>query len=477
MKIKVLLALFIITSNYSIGQTSPNIILIIADDVSWNDIGCYGNTAVRTPNLDAMAKAGMKFTNAFVTSSSCSPSRSSIITGRYPHSTGAAELHTPLPAHLTFFPEVLRKSGYYTAQAGKWHEGEHTKRAYDTLIAGGRNGVGGEAMWLTLLKNRPKEKPFFFWFAAMDAHRQWQRDSLHPPHDPAKVIVPPMLKDTKETREDIAAYYNEIARLDYYVGEINNELQQQGIADNTLIIFMSDNGRPFPGSKTRLNDAGVKTPFLIKWPKNIIGGSKCSSLVSAIDIAPTLLEIAGAPLVSSIQGKSFALLFKNPKAAFRKYVFTEHNWHDFEAYERAVRTDDFLYIINSRPKFSNQGPLDAVNSPSFKSLLEAKEKGTLTPLQNDIFMAPRPSEELYALTKDKDQIDNLVHTARYAAIKNKLHGVLTEWQKETGDTEPASLTPDWYHRMNGKKTVENNKRGEMPGSGKSADKINMKKSF
>lgn len=114
----------------------PNIILIIADDIGWNDLGCYGNKTIRTPNIDNLAKTGMKFTNAYVTSSSCSPSRSSIITGRYPHNTGSAELHTPLPTHLSFFPELLKDKGYYTVQAGKWHEGAHTKRAYDTMITG-----------------------------------------------------------------------------------------------------------------------------------------------------------------------------------------------------------------------------------------------------------------------------------------------------------------------------------------------------
>lgn len=467
------LALSVAVANNSNAQSRPNIILIIADDLGWNDLGCYGNPVVRTPNIDRMAKNGIKFNNVFVTSSSCSPSRSSIITGRYPHSTGAAELHTPLPAHMTFFPEILKKSGYYTAQAGKWHEGPNTRRAYDTLIAAARSGVGGEGMWLTLLKDRPKDKPFFFWFAALDAHRIWHPDPALAPHDPAKVIVPPMLADTKETREDLAAYYNEIARLDRYIGEINDELQRQGIADNTVIIFMSDNGRPFPGNKTRMNDAGVKTPFIVQWPAGAKKGVECNGLVSAIDIAPTLLEVAKAPAAPSIQGKSFTSLFKGPEQSFREYVFTEHNWHDFEAYERAVRTKDFLYIFNGRPQFSNQGPRDAIHSPSFSSLLAAKEKGTLTTLQKDIFLAPRPAEELYALEKDKDQINNLASDSRFAATKRELSAVLARWQKETGDTQPAALTPDWYDRMTGDKSDKNKQRGEMPGHSKGADKINV----
>ena len=140
----------------------PNIILIIGDDISWDDIGCYGNPSVHTPNIDKLAAEGLLFNNAFITSSSCSPSRCSIITGRYPHNTGAAELHTPLPAHLKFFPELLRQNGYFSALLAKWHEGENTRRAYDTLITGmDKNGSGGEAQWINVLRYRPKNKPFF----------------------------------------------------------------------------------------------------------------------------------------------------------------------------------------------------------------------------------------------------------------------------------------------------------------------------
>lgn len=467
--------LFLVRFGYS---QPPNIILVIADDISWNDIGCYGNNAVRTPNLDRIAKEGLKFTNAFVTSSSCSPSRSSIITGRYAHNTGAAELHTPLPSHLVFFPELLKKAGYYTAQAGKWHEGPHTKRAYDTLIAGDVNGDGGEKQWTMLLQTRPKQKPFFFWLAPFDAHREWQEDKDSPSHDPSKVIIPPALVDTKETRADLVAYYNEIGRLDSYVGKLEQELKRQGLTENTMIIFIADNGRPFPGSKTRLYDAGVKVPFIVKWPKGISRpGSECNSLISAIDIAPTLLNLANVSAAPSMQGENFAALLKSPATKFRNYIFTEHNWHDYEAYERAVRTTKYLYVINERPSLANQGPLDAVNSPSFKSLLIAKDQGNLTPLQKDLFLAPRSSEEFFDVVSDPSQQTNLISQNKYSGDINKLRNILKQWQTETGDTKPTNLTKDWYGRVNGEILPDKDKRGEMPGTSLNADKINKKGPF
>jgi len=470
---RALTVIFFLISQAAYCQ-QPNIILIIADDISWDDIGCYGNKGVHTPNLDRLARQGIRFTNAFVTSSSCSPSRSSIITGRYPHNTGAAELHTPLPAHLTYFPELLKKSGYYTAQAGKWHEGPNTKRAYDTLIAGDVNGAGGEEQWIRLLQDRPVNKPFFLWLAPYDAHREWQDDPKFPSHKISDVTVPPALVDTKGTREDLVAYYNEIARLDSWIGRLEKELASQKIDKNTMIVFMSDNGRPFPGSKTRLYDSGVKTPLIIKYPNGISKtGIACNSLISSIDIAPTLLRLANVETVESIQGKSFDVLLRSPASAFRNYIFTEHNWHDYEAYERAVRTDRYLLISNLRPQLANQGPLDAVNSPSFKALLKANSsKVSLTPLQQDVLDSSRSSHEFFDVMNDPFQKTNKVNDRANEMEIRSLAKVLQQWQEETGDTWPANLTKDWYGRINGETLPGEGKRGEMPGAARSADRIN-----
>ncbi|KAA6432648.1 sulfatase [Dyadobacter flavalbus] len=459
------------------AQQAPNIIFIIGDDISWDDIGTYGNSRIRTPNLDKMAKEGLKFTNMFLTASSCSPSRTSILTGRYPHNTGAAELHVPLPAHLNYFPEILQQKAYFTALAGKWHEGPATKRAYDTLLVDkAANGEGGEEQWMNLLKSRPKNKPFFFWLAPYDAHRPWSEKTTGPKHNPdTEITVPPALADTKETRLDLAAYYNEIARLDHYIGELLNELDRQGIAENTLVIFTADNGRAFPGSKTRLYDAGIKTPFIVKWPKGIRPGQICNSLVSSIDIAPTLLEIAGAQPAETLQGKSFRELLGSPEKEFRKYIFAEHNWHDYAAYERAVRSKDFLYVINKRPELDNGGPIDANQSASAKALKAAK--GKLTPLQQDAFIKPRPAEEFFDNFKDVLQSRNEIANKAYALPLSELKAVLKKWQDETGDTFPENITPDWYHRETGETLPQNGRRGEMPGSASHADRIHAKGPF
>ncbi len=474
------------SSEKSNKQELPNIVFIIGDDVGCYDLGCYGNDKIITPNIDRIAAEGLKFDNAFLTTSSCSPSRVSIITGRYPHNTGACELHSPLPANQVLFPEILRKHGYYTAQAGKWHFGStpmiHSEkdtvklgpavRAFDKISAIKEvNDDGGENMWIPFLKERPKDKPFFMWFASYDSHRPWGADEFEVQNSPEKVWVPEFLYDGKATRRDLASYYNEISRLDFYVGEVEKELERQGIADNTIIVFTSDNGRPFPRSKTRVYDSGMKTPFIIKWPAKIKPGERTKALVSIIDLAPTLLEAAGIKAGPTFQGRSFSKLFDDPQQEFRDYTFSEHNWHDYEAYERQVHTKRWLYLINMRPQFDAWGPADAVVSPSMHELYESCQKGTLTDKQKDIFLKPRPEEELFDCVKDPFQYLNLVNDPKMKGVKEKLSGVLAEWQAETGDTCPDDLTPDHFDRKTGKRLFEGFKWGEMPGAALGADTI------
>jgi arylsulfatase len=226
-----------VTGQLSSQSSPPNIVFIIADDVGWNDLGCYGSQVAHTPNIDKIAADGLRFTNAFLTASSCSPSRCSMISGRYPHNTGAAELHTPLPESQIPFPLFLKEAGYYTVQAGKTHFGEAALRCFDHAYALQDGGVGAEERWVKCLQERPKDKPFFAWFAAIDAHRAWQIDEKGVTPEISIIEVPPFLADTKKTREDLAAYHHEISRWDYYTGAVIAELERQGVSENTVVII------------------------------------------------------------------------------------------------------------------------------------------------------------------------------------------------------------------------------------------------
>lgn len=449
----------------------PNVILFIADDVSWDDVGCYAtgerNTAARTPRIDQLAATGRRFDNAILTASSCSPSRSSIITGRYPHNCGrASELHQPIAAHLPWFPRLMREAGYFTAIVGKNHmtvdrpqPGESTApAAFDVvkkgLTAGNR---GGHAEWVQTVRERPRDKPFFFWFAALDAHRDWDgdadwREDLYGPrHAHGEGNVPPFLVDDPATRADLASYRNEVTRFDYFVGQVVDELTRQNILDDTLLIVMADNGRPFPRAKTRLHDSGMKTPFVVHWPRGVgQPGIPTKGLVSAIDIAPTILAAAGIEAADTMQGVSFLPLLADPEAEVRQVAFSEHNWHDYEAHGRSARTSDgWLYIRNRRPLLPWQGPADSVRSPAHRSLLAARDAGSLSPAQADVFLAPRPEEELYYTPDDPDQVTNLITDPTHAVDRDRMRSLLAAWTEQTRDSVPSGLSTDEHDRETG----------------------------
>jgi len=475
----------------AVADDRPNFIIFIADDVSWNDFGCYGSDTARTPNIDQLAANGMKFTNAYLTASSCSPSRCSIITGRYPHNNGpASELHRSLPEHLIKFPQLLKESGYYTALAGKDHmpqKGSNEEAVWDEKRGVGVPGnSGGEGHWVDVVQKRPKDKPFFFWFAATDAHRgwdadrQWQKDNYGPKHDPEDVKVPAYMRNEPATRDDLASYHNEITRFDYYIGQVCEELKAQEVFDNTLIIVMADNGRPFPRGKTRVHDSGMKTPFVVSWPAGIDGsGVTCDKLVSVIDICPTVLSLAGVKAPEQAQGVNFAKLLEEPQdASVRQYAFSEHNWHDYEAHGRAVRNQQgILYVRNARPEKAWLGPADSVSSPSHKDIIAAKDD--LTPAQADVILAPRPAEELYDTDEDPLQTNNLVGNQQYAKHLAEMRRVMDQWQKETGDSAPKDYTTDFYDRKTGYHDSETGERirgdrpyGDWAGKEHDSDKIN-----
>jgi arylsulfatase A-like enzyme len=455
--------LMLTTHTFAQSTARPNIVLIIADDLAWEDSGPYGNKKVRTPNLDRLAREGMRFTRAFVTISSCSPSRASLITGRYPHNTDAEQLHWPLPAEQATFVEKLKAAGYWTAASGKWHLGAAVKDRFDVVDDPGEAGFqtdpktgkmlaqddSGAAGWIPVMRQRPQDKPFFLWFAALDPHRDYVENSIANPHKPSEVIVPPHLPDAPEVRKELALYYDEITRLDENVGKVITELERQGAADNTLILFISDNGRPFPGAKTTLYDSGIHTPLVARWPNTIRRGVVANGLVSSIDLAPTILQVAGLPIPPTVQGKSFASTLTNPKAQTRTAIYAEKNWHDYEDRTRAVRTVTFKYIRNDYPDLAGTPSADAGRSPTMDAIRRLHKEGKLTALQARIFQKPRPSEELYQVQKDPHEVNNLANDPRYARTLAEMRELLNAWGRETNDVMPARRTPDEFDRETG----------------------------
>lgn len=470
-----LLLLFLWPGALAQDPNRPNFVLILADDMAWDDLGPFGNRNVRTPNLDRLAREGMCFDQAFLTSSSCSPSRASILTGRYPHQTDAEQLHWPIPAEQIIFPQRLKKSGYFVGAAGKWHLGDAMRdrfsdiREVDTsgfqlpanagANAGGKfvetasgDAKSGCADWLPLLKEREKEQPFFLWLAAVDPHRPYDNQILEQPHSPEQVILPPYHPDTPLVRQDYTRYYDEITRLDRFVGDVINEIDQQGLTNNTVVMFFSDNGRPFPRDKTTLYDSGIRTPLIIRWPTVIKPGSRCQQLVSVVDLAPTILKLAKLPVGKNYVGKDITSLLNGEDIEIREAIFAEKNWHDYEDRSRAVRDRRYKYIINHYADLPGTPPADAARSDTFKEMQRLLNEGKLPSIQANPFLVPRPLEELYDLKTDPFELKNLAADPAHQDTLARLRALHQQWRLRTKERIPKRRTPDEFDRVTGKPT-------------------------
>lgn len=362
------------------------------------------------------------------------------------------------------FIQLLRDAGYHTILSGKNHMGDATRLGF-TRVSPGR-GPSGSEEWVELLRDRPADRPFFAWFASHDAHHGWDKDESLRTYDPDDVQVPPYMVDGPGTRRELAAYASEVSRTDAFAGALIAELERQGIARTTYFVYVTDNGRPFPRCKTRMYDSGTRTPLIV-WCPGRIAPARTPALASAIDLAPTFLELAGVKPAPSMQGVSLVPVLDDPQATVRDFAFSERNWHVYSAHERAVRHGDWLYIRNAFPEKPALSAESA--SPTYPAAAEywrQFEAGTLLPWQTDVAMAPRPPVELYQTRADPHQLVNLAGTPACAAVEARLAGILDRWSTDTGDTIPTDPTPD---RRQG--DPQEGIRGEIPGAATNATRI------
>ncbi|HVH45674.1 MAG TPA: sulfatase [Labilithrix sp.] len=418
----------------------PNIVVIVSDDQTAFDLGCYGNTAVHTPNLDRLARDGVRFEHAFVTSPQCSPSRASILTGRSPVAIGMSRLHAPLRPSIPSVLEPLKKAGYYVASYRKVHLGDDFQKRWD--YAGGFDEAPS-----TIFSKRPKDRPLFLWVGFEDPHRPYHPNAFTPPHDPAKVIVPAFLPDTKKVRRDLADYYDAIARMDRETGELLDALDAAGLTDDTFVTFASDNGMPFPGAKGSLYDPGIHVPLLVRWPGHVKPGGVDKDLVSLVDLPATWLDVANIAIPAEMEGRSTlprivdaAAGRAGPSPSPREAVFIERDWHDTQDAVRAVRTKRYSLIQNYRAEIAYAPTFDLRDSSSWQSIVELHKAGTLAPaLVHRYFTAPRASVELYDLEADKDETRNLVGSAAHAGELKRHQELLSRWMASTNDFLPPPV--------------------------------------
>jgi arylsulfatase A-like enzyme len=412
----------------SMPDDAANIVFLFSDDHSVPDLGCYGNPVIHTPNLDRLASEGVRFTRAYVDSSQCSPSRAAVFTGRPPHMVHASRLHADVPVPETNLVRMLNDIGYHTGGYRKIHQ-SNIKNEMD-FYADDPKPIS------TFFEERPKDRPFFLWFGCRDPHREYGPGAFDPPHDPADVIVPGYLPDTPQVRQDLAYYYDEIARFDRESGEVIKFLEEQGVAENTMVVMAGDNGLPFPRAKATLYEPGIHTPLLIRYPERVKGGQVTDALVSLTDLTATWLEISGLEVPDDMPSQSLMPLITGETDKVHDFIFAERNWHDNWDPMRCVVTERYKLIQNYRPEVPYYPSLDLADSPSYKAILELREAGNLEEPLTWYDHSSRPQVEFYDLENDPGEWINLAGRSSHQERINKYQKKLSEWMIDTHDFLP-----------------------------------------
>jgi len=432
----------------------PNIVFAIADDWGWPHAGAYGDHVVKTPNFDRLAREGVLFNHAYVSSPSCTPSRGAILTGQWHwRLEGAANLWSVFPDKFRTYPEILKADGYETGVSGKgWGPGR--------TETGGRQLCGASAgNFQKFLSSRDPDKPFCYWLGTSDPHRPFKKGAgAAAGMDLGRVHLFGCFPDSPEIRGDVADYYFEVQRFDSLVGAAIKSLEDIGELDNTIIVMTGDHGMPFPRCKSNNYDSGARVPLAIRGPGIAKPGRTIDDFVSLTDLAPTFLAAAELDVPKNMTGKTMQPMFASEQegvvTADRNYVLHGKERHvpgqeapNMGGYPcRAIRTHDFLYIRNFAPdrwpagtpnyqKAAIRGAwlADCDNGPTKTYIVENQNKDDAHRRAHDLCFGKRPAEELYDLAKDPEQLNNVAGDAAYADTLAGLSTKLTAELKATGD--------------------------------------------
>lgn len=414
----------------------PNILWIVSEDNS-AFIGAYGDRFATTPNIDDLARQGVRFTHAFATAPVCAPARSTLITGMYPSSLGTEHMRStyPLPAGVRFFPRYLREAGYYTTN--------NAKKDYNTIDQPEAwDESGPKATYL----NRKQGQPFFAVFNIGISHESQLHETIPAEqltHNPEEVPIPPYHPATSEMKHDWAQYYDRIQAMDEQVGRILKKLDEAGLSDNTIVFYYSDHGGVLGRSKRFMYESGLHVPLIIRFPEMYkdlapgTPGSVTGRIVSFVDFAPTILSLAGIQPPGYMQGKSFLGKGQTPQG---EYAFALRGRMD-ERFDmvRSVRDKKYRYIKNYMPhKIYGQYLEYLWKAPSMQSWEKAWRNGEINDIQS-VFWKPKPAEELYDVERDPHNINNLADNSQYSSILEKLRLENRNWIMNVRD---AGFVPE-----------------------------------
>jgi N-sulfoglucosamine sulfohydrolase len=425
----------------------PNILVVVSEDHGQH-LSCYGDTTIQTPHLDKIAGAGMLFKNAYVTQSVCSPSRSSILTGLYPHQNGHLGLATQgyhFVGNIGNIYALLKTAGYRTGMIGKLHLNPANSFPIDYHPIKGSNFAKKDlfryAAFADTLINASGE-PFFLMVNFPDAHYPFQDTVQGRPKNPVapeEVVTFPYIGfDNERIRRITANYYNCLLRLDECVGELMGKLEDSGKIENTLVIYLSDHGDEMARGKFDIYEASTKVPFLVRWPGKIKKRIESDALISSVDIVPTILDAVGLAIPEEVAGKSLLPLFHNPGSDFREYLFTEYNCDPILYFpSRAVRDKQYklIYTLLNDRKNPTAIYYTENKTPALEGSPTLQELNTAPDSIKEMYhswLSP-PKIQLYDLARDPWEFQDISSDPNYAAVKERLLEVLFAWQEETND--------------------------------------------
>lgn len=438
------------------AATKPNIILFVSDDHGLDALGCYGNSVIKTPNLDQLASQGVRFTRAYCTSASCAASRSVILTGQYGHATGSYGHvhdyhHFSTYENVKSLPVLLKQAGYTTARIGKYHLAPEKVFQFDTVLKADPRSTVEMANACVGVMNQ--DAPFFLYFCPDDPHRgapftpePWNapnsfgnRAEGYPgveavKYKPEDVLVPGFLPDTIECREELAEYYQSVSRIDQGFGRLMALLKRTGKSDQTVVIYISDNGIAFPGAKTTVYEPGIKLPCIVKDPRSKTQGIVNNAMITWADLTPTILDFAGVEFsANDFHGRTFVPILGETNPKNWDEVYASHNFHELTMYYpmRVVRNGDYKLIWNIAWRLEYPFASDLWAASTWQGIHRTQGPRFGKRKVKDYLF--RAEFELYDLANDPDELTNLAAIKEHAAKLKQLKAKLKAFQLKTKD--------------------------------------------
>ena len=425
----------------SLGQAEavkqPNILIVIADDLNKDSVGIYGNKDVKTPNIDRLASQGMRFKLAYTSTAMCAPTRQQMYTGLYPVRSGAYPNHSKVKPGTKSLVHYLKALGYRVGLSGKRHFGPPSSFPFEQVS----RKVDAKA--IREFVARDEKRPFCLLVTSNSPHVPWSAGDASQ-YDPAKLTIPPYWIDSPEMRESLTRYFAEITDLDREVGECMKILHDTKQANNTAMIFTTEQGAQYPGCKWTCYENGLNVGFIVRWPGRVKAGSVSDAMIHYVDVAPTLVQMAGGEAIKGLDGRSFLSVLQGKTKRHNSVTYGVHTQMNAigsppTGYAvRSIRAGKWKYIMNLNHTVTFNNAVTKNDKEKYwASWIQAAKTDAKAALLVKRYLN-RPNEELYDLSSDPHELNNLAGRVKQAKVKARLKQQLQDWMASQGDLGQAT---------------------------------------